>query len=137
MKMFQDIRSAYYGLSGAELFSLARDEGIDYFVFELKYANLLQLKPVYQNAHFAICEPILRGNRVLAENAFLLVAGLVTGTACALVAVAPAAREHGGQLPWLAVGALLGLVLVTGAAASLVATAAALRSPVLEALKSE
>jgi len=32
--------------------------------------NLLQLKPVYQNAHFAICEPILRGNRVLAENAF-------------------------------------------------------------------
>ena len=62
VKMYQDIRSAYYQMSGADLLNLARDEGINYFVFQLKYANLLQLRPVYQNAHFAICEPILRGN---------------------------------------------------------------------------
>jgi putative ABC transport system permease protein len=74
---------------------------------------------------------------VLAENAFLLVLGVATGTLCALVAIAPALRERGGQMPWLGVGALLITVLVTGTAASLVATAAALRSPVLEALRSE
>lgn len=69
-KMYRDIRSAYYQMSGADLLKLARDEGIDYFVFELKYVNRLQIKPVYQNAHFAICEPILREHRVLAENSF-------------------------------------------------------------------
>jgi hypothetical protein len=69
-KMYQDIRSAYYRMSGADLLNFARGEGINYFIFQLKYANLLQLNPVYQNAHFAICEPILRKNRVLSENAF-------------------------------------------------------------------
>jgi hypothetical protein len=69
-KMYQDIRSAYYELSGAELLNFARDEGIDYFVFELKYVNLLQVRPVYQNAHFAICESILQNYRVLTETAF-------------------------------------------------------------------
>ncbi len=59
-KMYQDIRSAYYRMSGADLINLARDEGIDYFVFQLKYVNQLQLKSVYQNAHFAICEPTLQ-----------------------------------------------------------------------------
>jgi len=69
-KLFQDVRSAYYGMSGEELISLARDEGIDYFVFELKYANLFQIRPVYQNKYFAICEPVLMAHRVLAEQAF-------------------------------------------------------------------
>lgn len=59
-KMSQDIRSAYYQLRGVDLLDLARDEGIDYFVFELKYAKLLPLKPVYQNTHFSICEPVLQ-----------------------------------------------------------------------------
>ena len=36
---------------------------------------------------------------VLAENLFLLVAGLATGAVCALVAVAPAISVRGGHLP--------------------------------------
>jgi len=74
---------------------------------------------------------------VLTENVFLLVAGLATGAACALVAVAPAVSVRGGHLPVVSIGVLLALVLVTGIAASLAATAAALRSPLLDALRSE
>jgi len=74
---------------------------------------------------------------VLGENVFLLLVGLATGTACALLAIAPAAFLHGGHLPVPSLVALLLAVLVTGMAASLGASAVALRSPLLQALQSE
>ena len=74
---------------------------------------------------------------VLAENLFLLVVGLTTGTVCAAVAVAPAIGARGGHVPVLSMSVLLALVLAVGMLASLAATAAALRSGVLEALRSE
>jgi ABC-type antimicrobial peptide transport system permease subunit len=74
---------------------------------------------------------------VLAENLFLLLAGLCTGTVCAAVAVAPAIGARGGHLPLMSLAALLALVLATGILASLAATAAALGSGVLDALRSE
>jgi ABC-type antimicrobial peptide transport system permease subunit len=74
---------------------------------------------------------------VLAENLFLLVAGLATGAGCALVAVAPAVSVRGGHLPMISLVGLLALVLVTGIVTSFIATAVALRSPLLEALRSE
>jgi ABC-type antimicrobial peptide transport system permease subunit len=74
---------------------------------------------------------------VLAENAFLLLIGLATGAACAVLAIAPAVSMRGGRWPVISLGVLLALVLVTGIAASLAATAAALRSPLLDALRSE
>jgi hypothetical protein len=74
---------------------------------------------------------------VLAENLFLLVVGLGTGAVAAAVAVAPAAIARGGHLPVMSLSMLLVLVLATGMLASLAATAAALRSGVLEALRSE
>ena len=74
---------------------------------------------------------------VLAENLFLLVVGLSTGAACAAVAVAPVASVRGGHLPVTSLSVLLALVLVAGMLASLAATAAALRSGVLDALRSE
>ena len=75
---------------------------------------------------------------VMAENAFLLLAGLVAGTACALVAVAPAALQQGGRLPvgagaWL----LLFAVLTTGLLSSFIATRLTLRMQLLGALKAE
>jgi len=36
---------------------------------------------------------------VIAENVYLLVAGIVIGTVCALVAIAPAFLSRGGHLP--------------------------------------
>ena len=75
---------------------------------------------------------------VIAEAAMLLAAGLAIGTLSALIAVAPAAAEHGGRLPtgpgaWL----LLFAVFCTGLVASLVATRAAIQSRLLDALRAE
>ena len=74
---------------------------------------------------------------VLAENAFLLFAGLLAGTASAAVAIAPAWLERGGGVPLLSLGVLLVVVVVTGLTASLAATIAAVRSPLLQALRAE
>ena len=83
----------------------------------------------YRPRHIAIL--------VLAENAMLLLLGLGTGVVSAAFAVAPVVSARGGHAPWASVAGLLALVLAAGVAASLAATAAALRSPLLDALKSE
>jgi ABC-type lipoprotein release transport system permease subunit len=74
---------------------------------------------------------------VLAENVFLLLMGLATGAACAALAAAPAVSARGGHVPVASLGVLLALVAATGIASSSVATAVALRSGLLDALKSE
>jgi ABC-type antimicrobial peptide transport system permease subunit len=74
---------------------------------------------------------------VLAENVFLLLMGLATGAACAALATAPAVSARGGHVPVASLAVLLALVAATGIASSSVATAVALRSPLLDALKSE
>ena len=74
---------------------------------------------------------------VVAEDLLLLVGGLVTGTICALLAIAPVFFARGGGLPHVSLGLLLLAVLVSGLTASLVATWAALRSPLLPALRAE
>ena len=72
---------------------------------------------------------------VLAENAFLLLAGMGIGTLSALAAVAP--RLAGMQLPWLTLGLTLLIVVLVGMLSSLAALAGVLRVPMLPALKSE
>ncbi|HEX8130430.1 MAG TPA: FtsX-like permease family protein [Pyrinomonadaceae bacterium] len=74
---------------------------------------------------------------VVAENALLLCCGLLTGVACALLAIAPAFYARGGRLPTASLAIVLALVVVTGLAASIVATAAVLRAPLLPALRAE
>ncbi|HEX6622507.1 MAG TPA: ABC transporter permease, partial [Pyrinomonadaceae bacterium] len=83
----------------------------------------------YGKSHFALM--------VVAENALLLFCGLLTGTACALLAVAPVVASRGGQLPFASLGALLLAVVASGMVASLLATVAALRSPLLASLRAE
>ncbi len=74
---------------------------------------------------------------VLAENAFLLLAGVLAGTLSALVAIAPAWIERGVGLPVLSLGTLLAVVIVTGLTASLAATVAVVRAPLLGALRAD
>ena len=74
---------------------------------------------------------------VLAENGFLLMLGLVLGTASALVAVAPHLAGGGAPIPWLSLSLTLLAVLVVGLAAGAAAVVAALRIPLLPALKAE
>jgi ABC-type antimicrobial peptide transport system permease subunit len=83
----------------------------------------------YNSSHFTLM--------VIAENALLLGCGLVTGTICALLAIAPVFFERAGGLPNISLGFLLLAVLISGLIASLVATWAALRSPLLPALRAE
>jgi len=74
---------------------------------------------------------------MLSENAFLLLMGLATGAACAALAAAPAVAARGGHVPIASLAILLLLVAGTGIASSVIATAVALRSGLLDALKSE
>jgi hypothetical protein len=83
----------------------------------------------YGRSHF--------GLMIVAENALLLACGLVTGTLCALLAIAPVVASRGGRPPLASLALLLAAVVASGLAASLVATAAALRAPLLAALREE
>ncbi|HEX8139625.1 MAG TPA: ABC transporter permease [Pyrinomonadaceae bacterium] len=83
----------------------------------------------YNGQHFSLM--------VIAENAFLLISGLITGTLCALISIAPAAVARGGQAPTYTLALLLIGVLASGLLSSLVATIVALRSPLLLALRAE
>jgi putative ABC transport system permease protein len=74
---------------------------------------------------------------VVAENVLLLVGGLIIGTVCALLAIAPMFLDRGARLPVDTLALLLLGVLGTGLLASLGATVAALRSPLLSALRAE
>ena len=74
---------------------------------------------------------------VLVENGLLLFGGLGIGTVCALVAIAPAWIERGGQFSVLSLAGLLVAVAVAGLVSSLAATVVAVRSPLLPALRSE
>ncbi len=74
---------------------------------------------------------------VLVENGLLLFGGLGIGTICALVAIAPAWIERGGQFPVVSLGGMLLAVAAAGLVSSLAATAAAVRSPLLASLRSE
>ncbi|MBD0327142.1 MAG: ABC transporter permease, partial [Pyrinomonadaceae bacterium] len=92
--------------------------------------ELALLRAVGYNAkHFALM--------TVAENAMLLFCGLLTGTACALLAIAPVFFSRGKGLPNFSLGLLLLSVLISGLLASLIATMATLRSPLIPALRSE
>jgi putative ABC transport system permease protein len=71
------------------------------------------------------------------ENALLLGGGLLIGSVCALLAIAPAAVSEGGVFPGIALSILLGVLLVLGLGISVLATRVALREAVLAALRSE
>jgi putative ABC transport system permease protein len=74
---------------------------------------------------------------VVAENLLLLGWGLAIGGVCALVAIAPAAFEHGGRIPIAGSVWLLIAVGAAGLLSSVVATRAALATPMLAALRAE
>jgi hypothetical protein len=77
------------------------------------------------------------GRLVLAENVLLLVGGLATGVAAALVAVLPHFLVGGVGVPWRSLAAMLGIVLAVGFVAGLLTVRAVLRAPLLAALRGE
>lgn len=74
---------------------------------------------------------------VLGEHVFLLVAGLLLGVVCALIAVWPGMTQGGGDLPLGFLGALLTGVLVFGLLTCWLAVASAVRGRLLESIRRE
>jgi ABC-type antimicrobial peptide transport system permease subunit len=83
----------------------------------------------YSSRHFTLM--------IIAENAVLLFGGVITGTICALLAIAPVLSMRHGSFSNLSLFVLLLAVSVSGLAASVVATWATLRAPLLTALRAE
>ncbi len=71
------------------------------------------------------------------QNGFLLVLGLATGAASALVAVAPQVFGGQGQVPWVQLLALFGVVLIVGLGAGAAAVFGTLMAPLIPALRRE
>jgi ABC-type lipoprotein release transport system permease subunit len=74
---------------------------------------------------------------IVGENLVLLVAGSLCGACCALVAILPALHTRGVPFPAAKVGLMLLSVVLFGLTSSVLAVLAALRSPLLDALRSE
>lgn len=79
----------------------------------------------------------LLSRMLLAENGFLMLAGLGIGSLSALIAVAPHLIAHGALVPWASLALTLALIYATGLIASAIAVSFALRTPLLPALKQE
>lgn len=74
---------------------------------------------------------------VLAENALLLLLGLLIGTSCALIAMYPTVAGRAGDVSWTQGAWLLLGVFGVGMLACLLAVIEAVRTPVLETLRGE
>ncbi len=74
---------------------------------------------------------------LIAENGFLMLAGLGIGSLSALIAVVPHIIGHRAFIPWGSLALTLGLIYGTGLIASTLAVFFALRAPLLPALKQE
>ena len=72
---------------------------------------------------------------VMGETVWLLVLGIGTGLACALLAVAPVARGRGLDVAGPVIS--VGWAIAVGTLAAIVATAVAIRLPLIESLRSE
>jgi putative ABC transport system permease protein len=74
---------------------------------------------------------------VLAENAFLLVAGIASGCFSAVISILPHILVQSPELPWQSLALTLLIVFIVGMLASVAAVTSALRIPLLPALKLE
>jgi len=74
---------------------------------------------------------------VLSEHWGLLALGLIGGTVSAIVAVMPALRSPGAQVPYLSLALTLAAVTASGLLWTWLAALAALRGPLLDALRNE
>jgi hypothetical protein len=74
---------------------------------------------------------------VFREHAGLMVAGLVCGTATALVAVVPVLRWPGGNIPYISIMLTSLAIGVSGAVWVWIAATFAVRGGILDALRSE
>lgn len=98
-------------------------------IFERRRELALLRAVGYGTGHFSVM--------VLAENSLLLFWGLLIGSVCALIAIAPAIVSHGGSFSLFSLSLLLLAVLASGLTASVLAVVASTRTALLPALRAE
>lgn len=74
---------------------------------------------------------------ILGEHAALLVLGVLLGSLTAALAVFPALKQGGGDLPLTFLGSLIGGILLLGLLICLIATLTAVRGKLIEAIRRE
>jgi hypothetical protein len=74
---------------------------------------------------------------VLAENSFLLLAGLTVGAVAAILSITPQLLGGAGSVPWGNLALLFGGVLIVALTAGAAATAGTLRAAIVPALRRE
>jgi putative ABC transport system permease protein len=74
---------------------------------------------------------------ILAENIFLLLAGLGAGAVTAGIAVIPTVLQRGGAPPWVTLIGLVVAVILVGSITSFLAVRSTAKAPILNALRSE
>ncbi|MBI5087167.1 MAG: ABC transporter permease [Acidobacteria bacterium] len=77
------------------------------------------------------------GRLIVLETAAVLAAGLLGGTVCAAIAVAPALASRGALLPVLKLAALAAFIFIFGMAVSWLAARVESRAPLAQALRGE
>jgi ABC-type antimicrobial peptide transport system permease subunit len=135
-------RAAYHRVENTYLSTFQALGGLGLLIGTIGLAAVLMRNLLERRRELSLLravgyQPSHLGRLTLAENLFLLLAGLGTGTACALVAVTPTVLQRGGSLPILSLSLLLAAVAGTGIMASLVVVRLLGRSPLLDALRSE
>ena len=74
---------------------------------------------------------------VVAENGFLLSAGIAIGATSALLAVAPNAVQDAAQIPWISLLLTLAMVFAAGMLSSVLAARSAMNAPLIPALRAD
>ncbi len=138
----RDILNELTGVQNAYLSTFLTLGGLGVVLGTVALAATLLRNAFERRGEFALMLATGFSRRAIAgllvmENAELLIAGLLCGSASALVAVAPQLGSVDAAVNWAAVIALIAAIMGVGLAACIVAAAASVRGNLVEALRSE
>jgi ABC-type lipoprotein release transport system permease subunit len=134
--------AAYLAVENTYLTTFQALGGLGLLLGSLGLAVVL-LRAVWERrAELALLRALGYRNRtlgwlVLAENSFLLLVGLVIGSASALLSILPQVISGAGSPPWGKLALLFAGVLLAALTAGTLAVAGALRAPIVPALRRE
>ena len=142
VELVADRLAAFLNVQNTYLLTFQTLGGLGLLLGTFGLATVMLRNVLERRAELALLRAVGFENSMLAwlvlwENAFLLVWGLLAGSVSALLAMMPHLTSIGADVPWLAVGLILGGVFSIGMAAAFLAVLEAVRTPILATLRSE
>jgi hypothetical protein len=134
--------NALMGVENTYLAAFQMLGGLGLLLGTLGLAMALARGLIERRREFALLEALgwssgRRMSLAVAENVVLLLVGMISGTACAALAVAPSLVSRASVPPWASLGWTLAGILVFGGGVTTVAAWMTLRGPAVAALKDE